>query len=436
MSKNALFPVIFVIFSVNLLSAQQDSTQANIDSLMNAGKYKEVVEILTDSEKTDTLTLNEYKSLGKAYQNLYNFSKAFSCFSLAKQIFGYSYDVNFQLGKAALKIGQKDFAELAFVEILKNDSTNYLATIELANLLIDERKYDKAEPLFNSLSSSDTTNTYFLNRLAYCNWKMERYKRAIELYIKTLEINFFDPTASIQLGKIYYDSERYKEARYVLEKSLEGNRSNLGINKLLAESLFKLNKYEAAVVHYGKSLALGDSSAGVFQKLGFCYYFIAVSGNMINEEVFNLKMNEAITALTKAYERDENPLTTLYLGICYKELKNFEQARFYLEETINIIIPEYMVDVYTHLGAAFEYEEKYSEAISSYLEAYSYDPGRKVLLFYLASVMDRFYADREIPMIYYNKFLREDTTGNAALTKYAEDRIEKLREQRHFNGYK
>jgi hypothetical protein len=73
-------------------------------------------------------------------------------------------------------------------------------------------------------------------------------------------------------------------------------------------------------------------------------------------------------------------------------------------------------------------------AISSYLQAYSYDPSNKVLLFYLGSAMDRFYADRQTPAMYYTKFLKEDTTGNNILIEYAKERLEKLAEQAHFNG--
>lgn len=425
-----------ILISQQILIAQSDSTLALVKKMMESKEYKKAIEILDESKKTDTLDYEGNKLLGLAYQNLFNFTKAFSYFNYAKFQAGYSFEINYLLGKTAILNNNKDFAEETFREILLNDSSNYLATVELAGLLVERKKYVGAKPLLERLTESDTNNTYFMNRLAFCNWKLNKFEEAIELYKKVLSISSFDPTASLQLGKILYDSERYEEAKEILDRSLNGNRSNLGINKLLAETLFKLNKYEAAVVHYTKSLALGDSSSGIFQKLGFSYYFIASSGNMMNEEVFELKMNEAVTALSNSYELDnQNPLTTLYLGICYKELKDYQKAKYFLEETINIIIPEYMVDIYTHLAATYEYQEKYSEAISSYLEAYSYDPGRKILLFYLASAMDRFYADKEIPMIYYKKFLKEDKSENGVLIKYAEERIDKLQEQIHFNGY-
>ena len=416
------------------VTGQSDSTLTIVKELMTKNDFKGVIATLA---LQDTLDYEGYKILGDAYNKLYNYPASFRAYIKARELSDYNFDIDYLLGKSALLINDDKKAEFCFNEILAHDSANFLASIELANMFIEQKKYAEAATIFEQLSLSDTTNTFFLNRLAYCEWRMEKYNAAIENYNKVLAINQFEATAALQLGKIYYDSERYNDARAVIEQALTGNVRNLGLNKLIAETFFKLNLYETAVVYYTRSIALGDSSAGIYQKLGFSYYFIATSGNMVTVQVYTLKINESIAALEKSFKLDDqNPLTTLYLGICYKELKDYEKARSYLELTLNIIFPEYMSDIYTHLGAAFEYEGKFSEAISNYLEAYEYEPSKKILLFYLASAMDRFYADRQVPLMYYKKFLKEDKSENGVLIKYAEDRIDKLEEQIHFNGYK
>ena len=79
---------------------------------------------------------------------------------------------------------------------------------------------------------------------------------------------------------------------------------------------------------------------------------------------------------------------------------------------------------------------EFVEAIQSYREALDYQPSKKILSFYLASVYDQYYADREVPLLYYQKFLRDNKDADIKLIEYAESRIKVLKQELHFRPQK
>jgi tetratricopeptide (TPR) repeat protein len=430
-----LFLILGILVLKIQVNAQNESDNSWVMKQYQLLNYQSVIDSLEKKAGNTDLNFDEYKYLGLSYQNMFNFNKALNNFSNARKLVEYNTQITYLAGKAAKQANDNELAEGLFTEITEKDSTFKLAKIELANIAMEKKKYRFAIELFDELLKTDSTNIYFLTRIALANVRTGSYEDAVKYYNKALNINPFDANASLQLSKYYFESEQFEKAKSILEEGITGNSGNLLLNKMLAETLFKLKQYEAAVVYYTKSLALGDSTAGLFQRLGFSYYFIATSDTKKDSEIFVQKMNESLDALNKASEIDpDNPLTSLYLGICHKELGNLNEAKSYFEETLNLIYPDYISDVYTNLGATNELMNNLPDAISAYQEAYSYDPSNKVLLFYLASAMDRYYADRRTPALYYKKFLREDTTENTILIEYAQERIEKLAEQVHFNG--
>lgn len=63
------------------------------------------------------------------------------------------------------------------------------------------------------------------------------------------------------------------------------------------------------------------------------------------------------------------PFTSLYLGICYKEMGKYDSAIVHLESLIKFLFPSYTSDVFTHLGASYELSKIFSDATYSYTKA-------------------------------------------------------------------
>jgi tetratricopeptide (TPR) repeat protein len=250
-----------------------------------------------------------------------------------------------------------------------------------------------------------------------------------------LEIDSLNSSTILQLSKIYFKDEKFEEAYDLIAAGLSINALNLPLNRLGAEVLFKLQRYRPAAVQYNLLIEYGDTTATIYQKLGFCNYFVAEELLLSDSTASKNKIYEAIYALEESRRLNwEDPLTSLYLGICFKELKEYGRAITYLEECLNLLYPEYTSDVYVHLGVAYEMEEKYSESIAAYRKGLEHKPTNDGIIFQLATVYDQYYADREVPLIYYKLFVNRTGEDNPILTEYANSRISAIIEELHFKN--
>ena len=74
--------------------------------------------------------------------------------------------------------------------------------------------------------------------------------------------------------------------------------------------------------------------------------------------------------------------------------------------------------------------EEYGPAIKAYRKALEHKPGNPNYDYLLANVYYDYYADREVPLLYYQKVVREDISPE--VTQYAQERVEELVKEVHF----
>ncbi len=431
MTRGILF-LVSILFTFSIAKGEDEKEYS---SLMRKGEYDKVIKIITEKALHDSVGMEDYFQLGRAYQNMYNHKAAIEAFGKGKELGLNSTSLHMAMGNSLSAMYNKTGAISAYSEALANDSTNVQARLNLAKTYYETKDYYKALSLYADLAERDSINTYYLTQIGLSSLGLGRTAEAAEKLQRVLELDEGNLLASLKLGKIYFDSERFDETRDVLEKSVAKYPNHPSLNKLLSETYFQKKNYEGAVVGFSKAISFGDSTAGVYQKLGFCYYFISCGSAANNDTMRMLKLTESFNALYKSYLLDgTNPLTPMYLGIVSKEMDKLDQAIFYLEKSLALVFPDYLGDIFTQLGATHQLKEDYSEAIKCYHEALEYNPEKKLLVFYLAAIYDKFYADRAVPMMYYKKFLRDKTIEDPALREYAKDRIERITEEIHFHS--
>jgi tetratricopeptide (TPR) repeat protein len=305
----------------------------------------------------------------------------------------------------------------------------------MGKILLEQGNKVEAEEIYLKLIQLDSLNAYYHSQLGYSQFKLNKKEDAINSYNRSLEIDSLNTSTILQLSKIFFKDEEYRKAYDLISKGLSINALNLPLNRLGAEVLFKLQKYRAAAVQYDLLVKFGDTTATIYQKLGFCNYFVAEQLLMSDSTESKKKIYEAIYALEESRRLNwEDPLTSLYLGICFKELKDYSRAITYLQESLNLLYPDYISDVYVHLGVAYEQEKKYPESIAAYRKGLEHRPSNSALLFQLATVYDEYYADREVPLIYFKLFVKRGGEENPVLKNYAQSRISALIEEMHFRN--
>lgn len=433
---NSTIVFIILFFTCILLHAQDSNSLFNkTDDLISSGRFNEAIKLLEDSEiKSGENYLLHFK-LGLAFKGLFQFDKAKIEFEKADRLSPENPEVLYALGICYKSLDLFEDAERVLRKATEISERNVTAAVDLGNILMILNRYDSAAAVYEKLISRDSTNSFFYKQLGNCLVKTNNLEGAAGNYEKALIYNPGDAGTIARLAQIFFKKEMLDTAAVIAEKGLAVQRMNPDLNKIAAEIYFKKNNYFGAVKHLLNIIVAGDSTAPVYQKLGLSYYLSATSGSFPDEKEKYKKLNEAINALNKAFEKDsEQALTQFYLGISYKELSDFENAVNHLSKAVSLAFPDYLDDIYTHLGISYEQNKNYPLAIENFQKALKENPLKKNILFYLASLYDKYYSDKSVALIYYKKFIKEAEEADPKLLSYSEQRIEKLNETIHFNN--
>lgn len=427
---------ILILLLILIVSVNGQSIDEQIDYLFLKKDFQSVIPLLEVKIKSDSFDYIDLYKLGIAYKESYKYSKSLDLLRNASRQNSNDIDVLLALADNFYLIGNTGLAAATYREVLEKDGNNFRALIELSKINIESGDYKSAIKNFNSLIKRDSSNAFLFSQLAFCEFKLGNGEKAIDFYKKSLKLNNYDVKNYLQIAKIYFIYEKYDSSFTYIKSGLDINPRDLPLNKLGAEVLFKMKKYRAAIIQYDQLILYGDTSSTNYQKLGFSQYF--VSGSTINSTEADSLLSESIKSLSKSFEQyKDDPLTTLYLGLAYKDKNDYETAIAYFDRTLEIIYPDYISDVYTHLGVSYEMKNDYKSAVKSYKKALEFNPEKTSIIFQLASLYDRNYADKSVPLLYYEKYLNDTENPDSTLYNYSLKRISDLKESLHFtNGKK
>ncbi|MFC2134130.1 tetratricopeptide repeat protein [Bacteroidota bacterium] len=423
--------LFFIIFSTS--TAQESTLPENVKKLMLNGNYKQAIDTMSDLLKSDSTNFELLYNLGLAHQRLFQYSKARDALYKAYEYEKFDIPLLMALGRNYKYMGASNYAVMFFEQAYVIDSTDTNIKLDLANSYLESFEVVKAEKFFRRLFESDSTNGYICKQMAYCNFKLGNNDEAIRLYTIAKKLNEYDATIAIQLGNLLVRKEEYEKAYYVVRKGLETNGINQHLHRLAAEILFKLKRYHSAGLQYENLIQNGDRSAVHFQRLGFCYYITATDTTLSNDSTRVVRFNNAIDSFSKAVELDDNDaLAYMYMGLSYKELDSLEISTDIISTSIDRMIPDYIADAYSHIGNNFELTGNYESAIKAYRKASEYNPDNANIIFQLATLYDKYYEDKNVPMMYYKKFLKESDKKDEVIIEYVEERMQAIREYLHF----
>jgi len=432
-SKYILPSFLFILPFVNILLAQKSN---DVKVLLLEGEYQKAINVLElKLSEQDSLSFKEYNTLGVAYQRIMSFSKALSSFKKATKLKPGNIQNNLLIGSCYSSLGNNNLAKFTYQKILELDSANLTAMVSLGKILIELDEFSNASDLYQKLILADSTNSYFYSQLGICELKKNNKISAKKHFKKSINLNNNNSKTILRLAKLYYNDQEFDEAEKTLQEGLSNNSQNKALNKMIAEVFYKKKQYEEAIIKYLYVTSIGDTSAQTYQRLGLSYYYMSFTKSINNKEMKELKLNEAISAFTKSYQKDRaNSVTALYLGLCNKALDKHETAIKYFEESLNKMFPDYIGEVYKNLAISNEQLVNYHDAIINYQKAIKYLPSNNILTFYLASVYDRYYKDKSVAIPYYKKFLKKNNSDDIKLIEYTKSRLEQLDKDINFWG--
>ncbi|MBN2349590.1 MAG: hypothetical protein JXJ22_12155 [Bacteroidales bacterium] len=316
-----------------------------------------------------------------------------------------------------------------FLYVFQSDSTNIQVIINLAECYNSLNDYKEAQYFYRKGSNLQPENNYFVQQLADSYYANEQYNAAKEYYnvslkkdtvfylVKqiakcldnsgkadsailyyecALELNPDDFQSVQRLANLYIKEEDYEKGIKITDFYLLSDSGNVKILRLSGYINFLLKNYIKAAERFYSCIQLGDTSTFVNKYLGYSY--------------FKLKeYAEAKDYLEIAFIED-----SLNADLCYAlglscSLSYYKKLGIdYLEKAIELIVPppESLSRIYQDLALAHTGYYQYKEALDAYFKAFDLMPDDTLLIFSIASHYDNWIKDKYTALKYYKIFMK------------------------------
>lgn len=393
--------------------------QQSIDVLIVNKEYNKALQKIEKQLKEKPSAVL-YLKKGLIFQQQQDYPQAVQAFMDGLQ---YEPENIAMLGEAAecfSLIGNNHDALAYYEAALKLDSTNLVLAGKLGRVYINLKQYKPAYNVFSHIYSLDSSNVYWNKQLAYCAFRVFKREEAVQLYEKVIETNPRDHGSYINLINAY---NWRKEGNEIMATILKGREQFPKDPDLLYEKamfFYKTKRYGPAMLAFEEYLDCGElPEYETLMNYGIATYFAGFEEKAL--DVFGSLMQQ----------NPNDPLVLYYESLCYKKLKDFEKAEKYMIWAIDGSTPEYVAEMYHHLGQMYGQQRKFEESVQALQKAYEMNTSKVEVLFEIATTYEEFNSNKTLALNYYQIYLKE--AGEAGRnTDYALDRIEKLKEDLFF----
>uniref|UniRef100_UPI0032172241 tetratricopeptide repeat protein n=1 Tax=uncultured Draconibacterium sp. TaxID=1573823 RepID=UPI0032172241 len=410
--KTLLFLFVFVYPFVGL-------TQKNIDLLILNNEYNQaLIEIERQIETSPKVAL--YLKKGMVYQNLQDYQKALLAYTSGLQLESDNSEILEQAAECFAILGNNIDAINFYEKACSISPHNLALAAKLGRVHINLKDYKSAYQVFSGIYDQDSSNVYWNKQLAYSAFRVFKREQASYLYEKVLEANPRDYSSYSNLIHTYNWKKHGDKIMETIEKGLAEFPNSPDLLFERAMYLYKTKQYSSALVNFEKYLAEEkDPGYEVLMNIAISTYFAE----------FEEKALERFNKLQQINPND--PLVMYYQSLCYKKLKDYESSEEYMKWAIDASIPHYTAEMYHHLGQILSQQRKFKESVEALEKSHELNPGKKEVLFEIATTYEEYNSNKTLALNYYQVYLKE-AKGEGKNTIYALDRIEKLKEDLFF----
>lgn len=264
--------------------------------------------------------------------------------------------------------GQKDSADYFYqqalaenaagrkLEVLKNlevafrhDPTNRNIVKDLAETLLDLRKYVNAREMFKVLEAMVEPTPSLYKQLFTLHYNTKKFDDALQ-YAEKLKKADPSEKLSYHIGKIYYDREDYGQAITHLKAAEKEDPDNAEVPYLLGRSYADMMNYKQAIPYMKKAINLDVTKSYWVYELALVCYAIHAD-------------NDALKYMLLAGERGykKNNDYNENLGIAYLNTGNLEQGVKILDEIL--VKKPGDLNILNIIAESYYYAGKYQPAI-------------------------------------------------------------------------
>ncbi len=414
--KNNICLITLLLIFIPVLSFSQDK----IDVLILNKNYKQAL-IELDKKITKSPNAALYFKQGMIFQSLQDYQGAVHSFTQGLQFEPNNVDLLSETAECFSILGNTPDAISFYTKACKLAPDNLTMAGKLGRVHINLKDYKKAYEVFTGIYEKDSTNVYWNKQLAYCSFRVFEREQARDLYIKVLEANPRDYGSYSNLIHCYNWKKEGDEILATIDSGLVQFPNDAELLYERAMYYFRIKDYELATENFEKYMEVEkEPPYETMMNIGISTYF----ANYVEKamDIFNdmqrLNPNDGIVMY--------------YQSLCFKKMKNFEDAEKYMQWAIEASIPTYTAEMYHHLGQIYGQQRKFKESVEALEKSYELNPGNHEILFEIATTYEEYNSNKTLAMNYYRVYLKEagETAKNV---NYALDRIEKLKEDLFFD---
>ncbi|WP_163714281.1 tetratricopeptide repeat protein [Mangrovibacterium lignilyticum] len=407
---------LFLLFAIALTAKAQNA----IDLLILNRQYTEALQTIEEQLQLDANAGLLFKR-GLIQEKLTDYEAAILSFGSACEMEPENTAYWEELADAHSALGNYLNAIAYFQQAIQIDTTDIHLKGKLAQCYINLKAYPDAFRSYEEIWKVDSTNAFYNRYYAYAAYRTGKSDLAVKLYEQLAAVGSRDLNTFLNLATIYNQQEKINNSIVTCERGLDLFPQNPSLLLKKADSYFVFKEYGKARLAYEDYLATTDSILPVLKNYGICLYF-------------DKQEEKALAMLEPCYLATVNdPIVNFYMGVCYKKLKQFDESSGFLELAIETATPDYLAEMYHHLGQVYGMQRRFEESIEAYQNAMKIDPTKKELLYEIASTYEEFNANKMVALHYYREYAKAVGEEGRNID-YALSRIEKIKEELFFDG--
>lgn len=397
------------------------AAQNSIDILLANKQYSQALHEI-DLELQQHPSAELFLKKGRIFQAQQNYQNAISAFSNGLQYAPNDATIMGEMADCFALLGNNQDAISFYTAALKTDSSNLVTTGKLGRVYINQKAYKNAYRVFSSIYKRDSSNVFWNKQLAYCAFRVFQREQAVHLYEKVLVSNPRDHGSYINLINCYNWKKEGAEILATIEKGLLEFPADADLLLERAMYFYKTKQYAEASAQFGNYLAVEKTPEyETLMNYGIATYFAGFEESALDifGELFAQNPND--------------PLVMYYQSLCYKKLKDFEQSEKLMVWAIEGSTPDYVAEMYHHLGQIYGQQRKFKESVQALEKSHKMNPKKVEVLFEIATTYEEFNSNKTLALNYYRLYLQEAGESGKNI-EYALSRIEKLKEDLFFEG--
>ena len=411
---------MFKLFVISIFAILPILTYAQeIDYLVLNNEYDKALQVIDSELAKDEAQPKLYLKKGQILQKRFDYLGAISALEKAFQFDSLNISTLNELAETHARLGNNKQALPYYKALYTTDTTNSVYTLKLARAWINLKTYKGPYDILKSAYTRDSTNLMINKLLAFSASRTGADSLAITLYNKVIDQNPTDLNNYLNLANLHQKKENYTKIVETLEKGLRIFPEETTLLTRLGDAHFGKRAYAKATLPYEVYLSLGDSTVDVVKNLGISYYYEKCT----DESLYLLEKSLML--------RPNDPTTALFIGLCYKDLKDIDQSLSYMNFAARTAIPYFMSDIYNQLGILYGLKREFKKSIEALKEAYRLDSTKVEVLFKIATTYEEFQKDKTNALYYYNaylKALKEANEYQTGLKVYALERKRVIKE--------